>query len=110
MVVGAGRFELARALTIGGDGESGFSVEVWLTPPEYTHRSPVFLGNDPDRDVVSDRIEIPAGSVLTARLAGHRAWYAGEPVLEIGDRSLSFSAIGTARGERLFDRPGEEDD
>ncbi len=91
---------LARALTIGGNNDGRFSVEVWLTPLAYTHRSPVFLGNDSGGAIVSDRIEVPEGSVLTARVAGHRAWYAGDPILEIGDRSLAFTAIGTARGER----------
>ena len=87
---------LARALTIGGGTDDRFSVEVWLNPPAYSGQSPIFLNNEnlTDGTQKANLIDIPAGSTLTAHIAGRSSWYAPEPVLEIGEQVFPFAAIG----------------
>ncbi len=100
---------LARALTIGGGAGDRFSVEIWLTPPAYSHRAPIFLNNEAvveGRDS-SVRIDVPTGSTVSARITGHAAWYASDPVLEIGDRVIPFATIGAPRSDEQESFRGE---
>jgi len=90
---------LARAFTFGSTAADRFSVEIWLTPPSYSRRSPIFLSNDAQiagRDK-QDLVDIPTGSTLSAHVTGRPAWYAAEPVLKIDDHVIGLSAIGASR-------------
>ena len=92
---------LARAFTFGGGVADRFNVEIWLTPPSYSRRSPIFLRNEAQNAGLdtTGRIEVPTGSTLSAHITGRPAWYAAEPVLEIDDRTIPLSAIGKSRSD-----------
>jgi len=79
-------------------------VDAWITPPDYTQKSPVMLQsaeNGPVNDAGAERdsvspIIVPAGSRLTAVVHGLEE----SPVLRRGDSATAFSKIGT-REHRL---------
>jgi len=119
VIVGHGEAgsRLARAFTFGGGVADRFSVEIWLTPPPYSRRSPIFLSNEvqnADRDK-QNRITVLEGSTLSAHVTGRPDWYAAEPVLEIDDRVILLSAIGgpennnreSFRGETILGSIGD---
>ncbi len=59
------------------------TLDLWITPPEYTHEATVFLATAKQGLVAhDDAINVPAGSVLKLRLAGlrfaPRLTYAGQ--------------------------------
>ncbi|HER25505.1 MAG TPA: DUF4175 family protein, partial [Rhodospirillales bacterium] len=95
LVVGSGEAgsRLARAYTLGGETGDQFRVEIWLTPPVYSRRSPIFLSNRAESGSVT-RLDVPLGTTLNARIAGRSAWYASDPAMEIGDRNVPISPIG----------------
>lgn len=70
------------------------SIDAWVTPPDYTGKSPIMLqlaGNGPEaRSDPSGTIAVPAGSALTIRLSGGGA----TPVLKNGKRQRRFNASG----------------
>ncbi|MGE4064085.1 MAG: TIGR02302 family protein [Rhodospirillaceae bacterium] len=50
-------------LPILGDDAGNASVKLWITPPSYTNRSPLYIELPaPDGTIVPDTLEIPAGS------------------------------------------------
>ncbi len=85
---------LARAFSIGGGADDDFAVEIWLTPPAYTRRSPVFLNNRTVPGKRPDRIDTPTETTVSARITGRPAWYGADPVLKVGGRTIPLAAIG----------------
>lgn len=78
-----------------GNGLNGpLSLEMWITPPAYTGRPPVFLERTSPGPV-----EVPAGSALLAQVGGTAA----PPRLMVGSRAVPFTAIGAedAGGHRV---------
>ena len=91
---------LARAVAPDLSGAGGIpaaTLEIWVTPPEYTGLPPRLLINEktagappPAGDATTPgAIEVPAGSQILAQLNdGH-----GEPALRIGEDTTPFSQI-----------------
>ena len=81
------RDRLARALTPDfGDrpGAAAASLDIWVTPPEYTGLAPQFL-----RQGTTETIRIPTGSKLLAQVHGGRS----VPRLEIDKDARDFDAV-----------------
>lgn len=84
---------LKEALTpnLGGVTKDDLILEVWITPPPYTKRPPLFLGGAPPRAIGKDTpLETPAGSAVLAQAGGA----ATAPVLRLGGRVSRFTAAG----------------
>ena len=97
------RPRLLRAVTpaIIGAG-TPVSVELWITPPAYTHRPPIFLragGGDAPKHAVaipaatpaSPELSVPAGSRLEGRVTGTGS----TPRLRLGEVSLPFTSLAS---------------
>lgn len=85
---------LARAAlpVLGGAGGGGpATVEVWISPPDYTGKAPRFLQAAQGSGEI---IEVPAQSRVLAQLHGG----SGTPVLTLGGEETEFAAMG----ERSF--------
>jgi len=81
------RDRLARALTpplSGGSPALAASIDIWITPPEYTGLPPQFL-----RPATTETIRIPTGSALLAQVHGGGA----VPRLTIDGEARDFDAI-----------------
>jgi len=81
------RDRLARALTpplSGGSSTLAASLDIWVTPPEYTGLPPQFL-----RPGTTETIRIPTGSALLAQVHGGSA----VPRLTIDGQGRDFDAI-----------------
>lgn len=99
------RFERALTPGLGLDAAAPATVEIWVTPPEYTRQAPVFLQFPRPDDGAEDQedatpvvdneaaavIPVPAGSHLTARVTGPSV----PPMLRVGDRGLPFEIMET---------------
>ena len=94
---------LARAFAPDLSGTAAIpaaSLEVWVTPPEYTGLPPRLLTNEPAAaDAAAEAaapgraaapVAVPAGSQILAQLNDGR----GEPALTIGDETLAFRSVG----------------
>ena len=70
-------------------------LEAWITPPDYTGRAPVLLSaaHNPDISVSksTNRVAIPIGSTLFARVHGGR----GKATLSFDKKSTAFEALDT---------------
>jgi uncharacterized protein (TIGR02302 family) len=98
------RDRLLRALTPGLDDSApgvAASLDIWVTPPEYTGLPPRFL-----RPAATERIRIPTGSMLLAQVHGGE----GLPRLTIDGGGRDFNAVDNenfqlsqklTRGKRL---------
>ena len=73
-------------------------VDAWITPPDYTQKSPIMLQSAENGPIGADEAEsdlktpavVPAGSRLTAVVHGLET----PPLLRRGDAETAFSAIG----------------
>jgi uncharacterized protein (TIGR02302 family) len=84
---GGWRERLLRAVTPSLDGGApaiAASLDIWVTPPDYTGLAPQFL-----RAENSATIHIPTGSILLAQVHGGY----GAPRLEIDGKTSDFDAI-----------------
>lgn len=68
---------------------------IWITPPAYTGKAPVFLervGEQPegDEDPSKSRLVVPVGSSLLVQVAGLR----DAPDLQVGELTVPFDAVG----------------
>ncbi len=72
-----------------GTGETAIaaSLDIWVTPPDYTGLPPKFLRSEPGKT-----IDIPIGSTLLAQVHGG----AGTPELTVDGRSTPFQQIDKA--------------
>ncbi len=67
----AGRLERALSPRFGGALTGPLTVDVWITPPAYTGRAPIFLDRDSQWVV-----EVPKGSSLLAQVGGSiQKWF-----------------------------------
>ncbi len=93
LAAGGGEAEtrLQRALTpsLGGGVDTTQSVEIWLTPPEYTGVAPLFLRGGTAAATPDGIVEVPSGSALLARVVGVDA----APVLSTGETETAFEAM-----------------
>jgi len=64
------------------------TLDVWLTPPEYTGQAPRFL-RFPRTGDDAGPIKVPEGSALTARVSGGR----DAPTLEVGGAARPFETV-----------------
>ena len=81
------RERLARAVTpniVGGPDATAASLDIWMTPPEYTGLAPQFL-----RPGTVETIRIPTGSTLLAQVHGGQS----TPRLAIDGDSRDFDAV-----------------
>ena len=54
-------------------GKQTITLDLWITPPEYTHEATVFLATSKQRLIARDApVTVPAGSMLKLRLSGLR--------------------------------------
>ncbi len=88
---------LARAAFPDFSGGAGLPtvVEVWLTPPGYTHLPPLFLepGTPPP-----EALSVPAGTTLLAQASGP----IGLPSLSLGETKVPFQALGEGTETRSY--------
>ncbi len=97
---GEAEMRMERALTpgLGGGVDQAASVEIWITPPEYTGVPPLFLKSGTPAASLDGVAEIPAGSALLARVAG-----VGEaPLLFAGDTETKFEVMGDTSKARVY--------
>ncbi len=104
---------LRQALTpdIGGLlNEKNIALDLWITPPEYTHETAVFLATAQQGLVAHDApLQVPAGSVLKLRLSGMRyaprLRYTGQPyaLTEATPRNFTFEMPLQQSGELSLD-------
>ena len=81
------RDRLARALNPalpGGSPTLAASLDIWITPPEYTGLPPLFL-----RPGTTEKVRIPTGSALLAQVHGGEA----VPRLAIDAKPQDFEAV-----------------
>jgi uncharacterized protein (TIGR02302 family) len=81
------RERLARAVQPGwesGPLAAAASVDIWITPPDYTGLAPQFLRAD-----TAVPVRVPTGSTLLAQIHGGR----GVPHLSIDDGASDFEAV-----------------
>lgn len=87
------RPRLMAALSPRFDGASATAtatLDLWLTPPDYTGLPPVFLKAGAAVSAPADQpVAVPQGSQVMARVSGG----GGVPTLEAGDRSTPFDAV-----------------
>jgi uncharacterized protein (TIGR02302 family) len=74
---------------------AGRVVDVWITPPAYTGRPPLFLTATPHAPPGPHSIGVPAGSTVLARVSGvHRV-----PSLLAGDTRIDLEPLDAAKPE-----------
>ncbi|MBK8907603.1 MAG: DUF4175 family protein [Rhodospirillales bacterium] len=98
---------LARAVQprFAADAAASIEIDMWITPPAYTGRPPMFVHWPPPIENGSDAaetharpqpaevpIEVPAGSAVLAHARGMPA----APVLAVGGEQFVFTAVGGA--------------
>jgi uncharacterized protein (TIGR02302 family) len=66
----------------------GLTLDVWINPPTYTGKAPLFL--DPRLQQAEAPIEVPAGSTVLVQVNGLEA----KPVLRVDDRPTEFESLG----------------
>ena len=65
------------------------TLDAWITPPEYTHTSPIMIATPAGIRHTSDTIEVPDGSIISAHLVGQDG---GAPELLVNNDSTEFTA------------------
>jgi uncharacterized protein (TIGR02302 family) len=83
----AARFERALLPSIERISDGALDISIWLTPPAYTGKAPVFVKWIPKTKMPV--IRIPEGTALLAQVSGVRA----TPKLKAGDQVREFAAI-----------------
>lgn len=69
------------------------TLDLWVTPPDYTGLPPVFLKAGTTVSAPTDQpVAVPQGSQVMARVSGG----GGAPTLEAGDRSTPFETVDPA--------------
>src|SRR5215471_2523989 len=61
------------------------SLDIWVTPPDYTGEPPLFL----QRDAANQTITIPTGSTVLAQVSGAR----DVPQLEVAGKATEFARV-----------------
>ncbi|HEX7007122.1 MAG TPA: DUF4175 family protein, partial [Alphaproteobacteria bacterium] len=92
------RLQRAMAPALDSATTTAVAVELWITPPKYTGRAPIYLQPGKDGDTA---IDVPAGSTLLAQVTGGR----GTPTLRLDSRSIEFAETG----EQSFQATGPID-
>jgi uncharacterized protein (TIGR02302 family) len=90
----AARFERALLPSIERISDVALDISVWLTPPAYTGKAPVFVKWIPKTKMPV--IRIPEGTALLAQVAGVRS----VPKLKAGDKISAFAAIDPKQPEK----------
>ena len=65
------------------------TIDAWITPPAYTHLSPIMIATPAGNRFQDEVIAVPEGSVLHAHLAEKDG---DTPLLEANNQSTEFSA------------------
>ena len=90
----AARFERALMPSIERISDAALDISVWLTPPSYTGKAPVFIKWTPKTK--APVVRIPEGTALLAQVAGVRA----TPKLKAGNKISAFTAIDPKQPEK----------
>ena len=90
----AARFERALMPSIERISDAALDISVWLTPPAYTGKAPVFIKWTPKTK--APVVRIPEGTALFAQVAGVRA----TPKLKAGNKISAFTAIDPKQPEK----------
>jgi len=91
------------------------ALDLWITPPEYTGKAPLFPLRNPDAKKVETESETPAagqtvrvptGSILTAQIQGQRNTH---PKLITAKTEIPFEKVDSAYSKLTYKivRPGE---
>jgi uncharacterized protein (TIGR02302 family) len=91
------RFWRGVAPMFGGD-TSNVNVKLWITPPEYTALSPLYIETPlPDGAMPIEKLEIPAGSTALAIVTGT----ARDTFIKFGDNTAPLEKLAdeSQRGE-----------
>ncbi len=74
----------------GGSATAAATLDLWVTPPDYTGLPPVFLKAGNSVAAPSDQpVAVPRGSLVLARVSGG----SGVPALEAGDKPTAFETV-----------------
>jgi len=76
---------LVPQLSVSPVAASQISLDIWVTPPDYTGEAPLFL----QRGAATDPIKVPAGSTVLAQVQGGSA----APRLEIAGQTSDFTRV-----------------
>lgn len=96
----AARFERALIPSVERVSDAELDISVWLTPPAYTGKAPVFVKWKPKEKEEASVIRIPEGTALLAQVAGVKSL----PKLKTGETIEPFSPIDPkqpAKGHRI---------
>ena len=75
-----------------GAGGAAAGVEVWITPPAYTTRPPLFLRGDERLETAdAPALHVPVGSTVLARVTG----VGSPPKARIGDAEIPFTSLAS---------------
>lgn len=91
---------LSRALDwqVGGGGAEA-AVELWITPPAYTHLAPIYRSTArAAEEAGAGPLSVPAGSTLLARTTGVRR----TPDLILAGTAVPFASLGESDGRRAW--------
>jgi uncharacterized protein (TIGR02302 family) len=96
-LVGTGRdapHRLARALAPAfGEGNAPVTVKLWITPPAYTGRTPIYLESPAATHIAT--IEVPAGSKALAVVDGTRRKTDMALVASDGTKAFPLAPVAT---------------
>lgn len=65
------------------------TLDAWITPPEYTGLPPIMIATPAGARHDGDVVDVPAGSFITAHLAGHDG---DTPELTVNNEKMLFKA------------------
>jgi len=76
---------LAPDLSFSPGAAASVSLDIWITPPDYTGEAPLFL----QRDAAKDPIPVPTGSTVLAQVQGGSE----PPRIEVGGKATDFAPV-----------------
>ena len=76
---------LAPDLSFSPGAAASITLDIWITPPDYTGEAPLFL----QRDAAKDPIPVPAGSTVLAQVQGGSE----PPRIEVGGKTTDFAPV-----------------
>lgn len=84
-----GRMIAAINPALGKASLSTVTIDAWITPPAYTHLSPIMIATPAGDRLQGEVIKVPEGSVLHAHLAEKDG---DAPILDANNTSTEFAA------------------
>ncbi len=80
-----------RPQLLGFEARKAAVLDLWITPPEYTQKAPIFLASAQEGKIMGDKtVYVPQHSVITARVSGREDL----PVLRLAENDItSFEKV-----------------